>query len=56
MAKRMNMPHRREQRRQDAAERAEKRAELSASQQIAILDKRLGKGKGATKERKRLSS
>jgi hypothetical protein len=36
------------------AENRKARAKRSAAQQIALLDKRLGKGKGAVKERKRL--
>ena len=38
------------------AENAKARAKRSPKQQLALLDKRLGKGKGAVKERKRLNS
>ncbi|MBI2064682.1 MAG: hypothetical protein HYT62_01365 [Candidatus Yanofskybacteria bacterium] len=37
------------------AERQAERAERSAAQQIALLDRRLGVGQGATKERARLT-
>ncbi len=43
-----------EQRRKEAAERQEARNKLSPSEQIALLDQRLGKGLGAKKERARL--
>ena len=42
-------------RREDAIERQAARDSLSNSEQIARLDKILGKGKGAVKERARLS-
>ena len=42
-------------RREDAIERQAVRDSLSNSEQIARLDKILGKGKGAVKERARLS-
>ena len=42
-------------RREDAIERQTARDSLSNSEQIARLDKILGKGKGAVKERARLS-
>lgn len=41
--------------REGAAERTEVRASRSPADQIAILDKRLGPGVGAVKERERLS-
>jgi len=37
-----------------AAERQEARANRTPQEQIALLDRKLGKGKGAVKERKRL--
>ena len=43
-----------ERRRNDAMERAAARNERSAAQQIAELDRRLGKGVGAKRERARL--
>lgn len=51
---RSNFPSRREARREEAVERQEHRAALSAAQQLARLDQRLGRGVGAQKERKRL--
>lgn len=39
----------------EADQRADDRANRSNQEQIALLDKRLGKGKGAVKERKRLA-
>lgn len=39
----------------EADQRAEDRASRSNEEQIALLDKRLGKGKGAVRERKRLA-
>lgn len=47
---------RREELRQDAAHRAEARANRSNSEQIELLDSRLGKGAGASRERERLAS
>lgn len=41
-------------RQRSAQERAEARAERSPQEQLAELDKRLGEGKGAVKERARL--
>lgn len=41
---------------QDAQERANYRANLSDKEQIARLDKRLGPGQGAQKERARLNA
>lgn len=43
-------------RREDAVERQALRDERTNKQQLAVLDKRLRKGKGATKERKRLKA
>ena len=43
------------QRQDEADARNDARANRSAKQQIALLDKRLGKGKGAKKERERLA-
>ncbi len=40
---------------EEADTRAEARASRSASQQIDVLDKRLGKGLGAKKERAKLA-
>lgn len=51
MAGAMNMRHRREARREAAEEMAEARATRTPKQQIALLDKRLGKGEGAVRER-----
>lgn len=42
------------ERQRSAKERAEARAERSPQEQLAELDKRLGEGKGAVKERARL--
>jgi hypothetical protein len=42
-------------RQEDAIERQEARDALSNEQQIAVLDRRLGKGEGAVKERARLA-
>lgn len=44
-----------EKRQVEADQRAEKRAKRTAKQQVARLDKLLGKGKGAVKERARLA-
>ena len=38
-----------------AQDRAEERSKRSSEQQLAVLNTRLGKGVGATKERARLS-
>lgn len=46
--------YRLETRRQEAQERAEVRAQRSPQEQLAVLDKRLGKGQGAARERARL--
>lgn len=43
-----------EKRQDEADTRNNERANRSAKQQLALLDKRLGKGKGAKKERARL--
>ena len=42
-------------RRDCAVKRQEARAKLSAKEQLALLDKRLGDGQGAKKERARLA-
>lgn len=47
---------RREELRSQAQERQEQRATLSNSQQIDMLNSRLGDGEGAKKERDRLAS
>ena len=53
--RRINRGHdRREQLRASALQRKEERSERSASQQVGVLDNRLGEGAGATKERRRL--
>lgn len=48
------MPKSKEQKRQEALERQEKRNNLTAQQQLNMLDKRFGKNTGATKERIKL--
>ncbi len=48
-------PDRYEQRKAESDERTKERSERSASQQVALLDHRLGQGVGAKKERARLS-
>lgn len=47
---------RRQQRYDEATERQKERDKRSNREQLAILDKRLGKGKGARKERKQLKA
>ena len=42
-------------RQEDAIERQTARDELSNEQQVAVLDRRLGKGEGAVKERAKLA-
>ena len=49
------MKRSRQERREEAVIRQEERANRSPDQQIQHLDKILGKGQGATKERKRLA-
>ena len=44
-----------ETKRREAAARNEAWQKLSAKQQLAALDKRFGKGKGATKQRARIN-
>lgn len=46
--------YRKEQRREEAMARQVERNQLSAAEQLAILDMRLGKDQGAKKERTRL--
>ena len=47
--------HRREELREEAIVRASERASRTNKQQLDLLDKRLGAGVGAAKERKALS-
>jgi len=48
------MRSRKAQRREAAQKRLEKRQQRSPQEQLQLLDARLGKGKGAQKERARL--
>lgn len=50
-----NAAAQREQKRKDAEARQRQRDELTPEEQIAVLDERLGVGKGAKKERARLA-
>lgn len=43
-----------DQKKAEATERQRQRDERTVNEQLAILDERLGKGKGAEKERERL--
>jgi len=52
--RRKNFPRRKEQRQKEAEERQEKRNNRNNKEQLALLDKRLGKDKGAVKERLKL--
>ena len=52
--KRMNFPERKETRRVEAQVRNEDWAKLSTSEKLAELDRRLGVGQGATKQREKL--
>ena len=55
MSRRINRGRKRKAKlREEASVRAEERAERSPKHQLTLLDKRLGKGKGARKERARL--
>lgn len=53
--KRKNFPHRKEERQLSAEQRRADRNSRSAEDQLKKLDKLLGKNKGASKERGRLS-
>ncbi len=50
------MNARKELRRTEAQERAEAHSKRTPQEQIAVLDRRLGKGEGAQKERARLQA
>lgn len=52
----MNHRQKRQEQAQLAIDNAAARAKRSPQDQIALLDKRLGKGVGATKERNRLAT
>jgi hypothetical protein len=52
---RKNSRHLREQRREDAIARQQVYDKLSAQQRLDLIDTRLGKGIGATRERARLA-
>ena len=52
---RNNSCYRREQRREDAVARQQVHDKLSAQQRLDLIDVRLGKGVGATRERARLA-
>ena len=52
----MNYRHKKNDQAQLAVDNAAARAKRSPQEQINVLDKRLGKGVGATKERARLAS
>jgi len=51
----MNMPHRKNLRREEGNERDAETAKLSPQQRLERLDRRLGEGVGAVKERARLT-
>jgi len=48
--------HYQQGKREEADSRADDRASRSPAQQLAVLDRRLGKGIGAVKERARLAA
>jgi len=52
---RKNFPRRKEQRREEAVERQAARMSRTNKQQLELLNRKLGKGVGAVKERNRLS-
>ena len=51
-----NSHHRREQRREDALERQVECDKLKPQQRLDLLDKNLGQGRGAVKERARMAA
>jgi len=53
--KRRNFPRRKQKRQETAQRRQNKRDARSNARQLALLDEKLGKNKGATKERIRLA-
>ena len=53
--KRKNFPHRKAKRREEAISRDAERASRSVFDQLAVLDAKLGIGKGAKRERARLA-
>lgn len=56
MPTRKNFPGRKKARREQAEEQKEARAQRTNAQQLKLLDQRLGKNKGAKKERARLKN
>ena len=53
--KRKNFERRKEAKREGAKKRQEERDKRTNDQQLEVLDRKLGKGQGARKERARLS-